>query len=179
MHGLAKQTSGSSAADRSYLALHTSLVNDLIDVVRGHARLQLAGRHIQNLTSETANSPHPLLLLFIQDLDAALAKQALLGDRNAILRVVGIGNGGWDGAPRRQRVDRAQGTGELEGGKRVEVASSWIRFRNYFRREEVGERITLFVDSFVLTLLWSAYRSPSRREHDMPLIIQECLPNSA
>lgn len=154
-------------------------MNDLIDVVRGHARFQLAGRNIQNLTSETTNSPHPLLLLFIQDLDAALAKQALLGDRNAVLRIVGIGDGGWDGTPSGQRVDRAQGTGELEGGKRVVVASSWIRFRNYFRWEEIGERITLLVDSFVFTLVWSAYRSSIRREHDMPLIIQECLPNSA
>lgn len=90
-----------------------------------------------------------------------------------------MGDGSRDGAPRGQRVDRTQGTGELEGGIRVVVASSWIRFRNYFRREEVGERITLLVNGFVFTLLWSAYRSLSIREHDMPLIIQECLPNSA
>lgn len=166
-------------ANRSYLALHTSLVDHLIDIVRGHAGLQLAGCNIQDLAGKTADSPHTLLLLLIQDLDAALAKQTLFGDRDAILRVIGIGDGGWDGAPRGQRVDRAQRTGELEGGERVEMASSWIRFRNYFRREEVGERITLLVDGFVFTLRGSAYRSSSRREHDMPLIIQECLPNSA
>lgn len=163
----------------SYLALHTSLVDDLIDVIRGHARLQLAGCNIQNLASQAADSPHALLLFFIQDLDTALTKQTLFGDRNAILRVVGNGDRGRDGTPGGQRVDRAQRTGELKGGEGVEVASSWIRFRNYFRREEVGERITLLVDGFVLALLQSAYQFWSRREHDMPLIIQECLPNSA
>lgn len=32
------------------------------------------------------------------------------------------------------------------------MAGGWIRFRNYLRREEVGEEITLFMNGLMITL---------------------------
>ena len=110
-------------------------MNHLIDVVGRHAGLQRAGRNIQDFTGQTAHTAHAILLLLVQDLDAALAEEALLGDRDTIFGVVRVGDGARDGALRRQRVDGTQTTGELEGGERVEIAGCWIRFRNYLRRK--------------------------------------------
>lgn len=59
--------------DISYVALNTSLVNNLINVVGGHAGLQGTSRNIQNLTSQTADNTHTLLLLLVQDLNLMLA----------------------------------------------------------------------------------------------------------
>jgi citrate synthase len=75
-------------------------VNHLIDIVGSNTRLQCAGSNIQDLTSQATDDAHALLLLLVQDLDTALAEEALLGDRDTILGVIGIGNGGWDGALR-------------------------------------------------------------------------------
>lgn len=75
-------------------------MNHLIDIVGGHTRFQCAGSNIQNLTGQTADDAHALLLLLVQNLDTALAEEALLGDRDTILGVIGVGNGGWDGALR-------------------------------------------------------------------------------
>jgi hypothetical protein len=57
----------------SYVALNTSLVNNLINLVGGHAGLQRTSCNIQDLTSQTANDTHTLLLLLVQDLDLMLA----------------------------------------------------------------------------------------------------------
>jgi hypothetical protein len=40
----------------------------------------------------------------------------------------------------------------LERREWVEVTGSWIRFRNYLRRKEIGEDITLLMDDLVLAL---------------------------
>lgn len=80
------------------------------------------------------------------------ANELLLRSREAILGIVGVRNGFRDRSHGRQRVDRSQGTGELERRKGVIVSRGWIWFRNYLRREEVGEEITLLVNSLVLGL---------------------------
>jgi hypothetical protein len=59
--------------DVSYVAFNTSLVNNLINIVGGHAGLQGTGRNIQNLTSQTADYTHTLLLLLVQNLNLMLA----------------------------------------------------------------------------------------------------------
>lgn len=62
-----------------------------------------------------------------------------------------------NGAHGRQWVDGSEGAGELEGREWVEVTGSWIRFRNYLRRKEVGEDITLLMNGLVLALDKSKY----------------------
>lgn len=81
----------------SYLPLYASLVDHCIDVVCRHPRLQRARGNIQDLTRESANPAHALLLLLVQNLDAALAKDALLGDWNAVASVIRVGDGTGDG----------------------------------------------------------------------------------
>lgn len=81
----------------SYLPLYASLVDHRINVVCCHPGLQRARCDIQDLTRETADPAHALLLLLVQNLDAALAKDALLGDWNAIASVIRMGDGTGDG----------------------------------------------------------------------------------
>ncbi len=61
------------AKGMSYIAFNTRLVNNLINVVGGHARLQRTSGNIQDLTGETADYTHTLLLLLVQNLDLMLA----------------------------------------------------------------------------------------------------------
>lgn len=63
-----------------------------------------------------------------------------------------MGDGLRNGAGRREWVEGSEGTGKLERREWVEVTGSWIRFRNYLRRKEVGEDITLLMDGLVLAL---------------------------
>ena len=46
----------------------------------------------------------------------------------------------------------------MERREWVEVTGSWIRFRNYLRRKQVGEDITLLMDGLVLALEITRYR---------------------
>jgi hypothetical protein len=81
------------------------------------------------------------------------ANKLLFRTRDAILCIVGVGDGLRDGAHRREGVDGSQGTGELVRRKWIVVSRGWIWFRNYFWRKDVGEEITLrFMESLVLAL---------------------------
>lgn len=53
------------AKGMSYIAFNTRLVNNLINVVGGHARLQRTSGNIQDLTGETADYTHTLLFLLV------------------------------------------------------------------------------------------------------------------
>jgi hypothetical protein len=136
----------------SYITLYASLVDNLINVVCRDSGLQFASSEIQNLTSQSANLTHAFLLLLVQDSNIMAANELLLGTRDTIAGVVRVrdrlGNGSLGG----ERVDGSQGTAVREGRVRVIVAGSWIWFRNYLRREKVGEDITLFVGGLVFSL---------------------------
>lgn len=80
------------------------------------------------------------------------ANEFLLRTGNAILGVIRVGNRLRDGSHRRQWVEWSQRPSESEGRKGVVMSGSWVWFRNYFWREQVGEEITLFMESFVVTL---------------------------
>ena len=116
------------------------------------ARLDLSGRNIKHLSSQATDLPHAFLLLLVQDGDIVSPDKLLLGSRNAILRVVGMGDGLRDGSRGGQRIDGSQGAGELVGGEGIVKTGGWIWFRNYLWREEVGEDITLFMDGLVFAL---------------------------
>ena len=137
---------------KSYFTLNAGLVDHLIDIVGRDSGLERSSRKVQHLSSETAHFAHPLLLLLIQDLDTVLAKQALLGARNAITSIIRVGNRLRDSPLGRQGINWSQRAGVLVGREGVELAGSWIRFRNYLRRKEIGEGITFLVDGFVLAL---------------------------
>lgn len=148
----------------SYFTLNAGLVNHLINLIGGDSRLQRGRRKIQNLARKTTYATHALLLLLVQNLDTMLAKHALLGARNAIAGVIGVRNRLRNSSLGRKWVERSQVTGEWICRERIEVAGGWIRFRNYLRREEVGEGITFFMDGLVLALdKRSANKSDNRR----------------
>ena len=44
-------------------------MNDLVDVVGGHARLSLTGRNIKNLACQSADLAHAFLLFLCENLD--------------------------------------------------------------------------------------------------------------
>jgi hypothetical protein len=141
--GLASSATAHVQCRIAYIALNTSLVDHLVDMVRRSTRLHLPRSNIQDLARQTADLAHPILLLLIQDRDVVPAYKLLLGPREAVLRVVGMGDGFGNGPRRRQGVDGAQGAGVLEGGERIELSGGWVWFRNYLWREQVGEDITL------------------------------------
>jgi hypothetical protein len=76
----------------------------------------------------------------------------LLRTRDTITGVIRVRDRLGDGSLGGERVDGPQGTPIREGRERVIVAGSWIWFRNYLRREKVGEDITLLVGGLVLSL---------------------------
>ena len=127
----------------AYLALHARLVHDLVDVVGCDTGLCGRSGDVQNLTRQPAHLAHAVLLLFCEDSNLVPVDKDLLRAGNAILCVVGVLDALLDLALRRQRVDGAQGAGVGEGRERVEVASCWIRVRNYFGREDALENTTL------------------------------------
>lgn len=88
--------------------------------------------------------------------------ELLLRAREAILRIVRVGDRLRDSPGGRQRVDRTEGAGELEGGEWIVLAGGWIRFRNDLWRKQAGEEITLrFVYGFVFALSGNQYGSVS------------------
>lgn len=124
----------------------------LVDIVGRNTGLHSSCGEVQNLTSKATDTAHALLLLLVQDLDAMLTEHALFRAGDTISSIVGVGDRLGNSALGRQRIDGAKRARVLERGVRVEKAGSWIRFRNYLRREEVGEDITLFMDGLVVTL---------------------------
>lgn len=136
----------------TYVALNASLVDDFIDIVGGDTGLQLPRSNIKDLSRHPAHLAHTVLLRLVQKSDIVSANKFLLGAGNAIFRVVRVRNRLRDSLLRRQRVNRSEGSGESEGRKRIVFPGCWVWFRNYFWREKVGEEITLFVESFVITL---------------------------
>jgi hypothetical protein len=130
-------------------------MHNLVNVVGCDTRLQFPGSGIQDLTGETANFAHSLLLLLIENGDIVTAHNLLLGARDTIAGVVRVGDRLGDCSLGGQRIDGPQGTCVGERRVRIVSAGGWIWFRNYFRRKDIGEEITLFVDSLVLVLRYN------------------------
>jgi hypothetical protein len=63
-----------------------------------------------------------------------------------------VGDGLRNGAGGREWVEGSEGASKLERREWVVVTGCWIRFRNYLRRKEIGEDITLLMDGLVLAL---------------------------
>lgn len=53
----------------SYFAFHTSIVNNLVNVIGRHTRLRRSCGDIQNLTRQSAHFAHARLLLLIENSD--------------------------------------------------------------------------------------------------------------
>ena len=69
---------GIQHASITYVALNTGVVNDLVDVVGGHARLSLTGCNIKNLACQSADLAHALLLFLCENLDLVPSSKHLL-----------------------------------------------------------------------------------------------------
>ena len=61
-----------------YVALHTRLVHDLVDVICGHTRLRSARCNVEHFATQPADLAHALLLLLIQDGDLIPVDEDLL-----------------------------------------------------------------------------------------------------
>jgi hypothetical protein len=128
---------------KPYVALHARVVHNLVNVVGCDAGLCGRRGDVENLTRQSAHLAHAVLLLLCEDSNLVPVDKDLLRAGNAILCVVGVLDALLDLALGRQRVDGSKGAGVGERGERVEVASCWIRVRNYFRREDALENTTL------------------------------------
>jgi hypothetical protein len=122
----------------AYISLKAGFMDNLVDLVGRDAGLQGSRSNVQDFSCQPADFPHLLLRRGVQEVDLVCAQGAAgLGD--AIGGVVWVGDRLGHFPLLRERVDRPQGAREGEGREGVVVAGLWIRFRHYFRREEVVE----------------------------------------
>ena len=146
-------TGNITSLKRTRLPLQTSLMHNLINIIRRNPRHRRRSRNIQHLSRQPTNFPHTLLLLLIQNLNLRAALKRLLAMRYAIFPIIRVGYRFRYVAAGREGVDGAQGTGVGEGREGVVVSGGWIGFRDYFWGNEITEEITLgFVDCFVCAL---------------------------
>jgi hypothetical protein len=138
-----------------YVALHASIVDDLVNVVGGDTRLRRRRRNVQNLTRQSAHLAHAILLLLGEDSNLVPVDEDLLRARDTVLGVVWQLDALLHFTLRRQRVDGSQGTGVGECWERVEVSCRWVGFRNDFRCEDVGENTVLRLVRFLVLGLQS------------------------
>ena len=128
-------------------------MNDFVNIISSDSRFGFPRSNVQHLSGEPANLAHSLLFLLIQDLDPVPSNENLLRVWNSIFSIIGKRDVLGYLPPWRQRVYRSQSAGKWECGKRIEVTSVWIGFRNHFRWEEITERVTLcLVQQLMLAL---------------------------
>lgn len=138
-----------------YVALHTSIVDDLVNVVGGYTRLRCRRGNVQNLTRQSAHLAHAILLLLGEDSNLVPVDEDLLRARDTVLGVVWKLDALLHFTLRRQRVDGSQGAGVGECWERVEVSCRWVGFRNDFWCEDVGENTVLRLVRFLVLGLQS------------------------
>lgn len=155
-----------------YVALHASVVDDLVNVVSGYTRLRRCSRNVQNLTRKSAHLAHTILLLLGENSNLVPVDKDLFGTRDAVLGIVWKLDALLHFALGRQRVYGTQGTGVGESREGVVVSSRWIRFRNYFRREDVGENTVLRLMRFLVLGLQS--RQTVEEEHVTSVHLPSC-----
>ena len=128
---------------QTYVSFQTSLVDNLVDIIRRHARLRGSRSNIQDLSRKPAHLAHALNLLRIEDGNLVPPDKLLLRVRYAVFGVVWELHARRDLPPLRQRIDGSEGSGVGVGGERVEGAGGWIGVRNDFGGNETGEKRTL------------------------------------
>jgi len=122
----------------AHISLDTGFMDDLVDLVGRYAGFEGSGSNVQDFSCQPADFPHLLLRSSIQEIDLVCAQGAAsLGD--AVGGIVRVRYRLGHFALLREGVDRPQRAREGEGRERVVVSGLWIRFRHYFRREEVVE----------------------------------------
>lgn len=139
-------------------------MDNLVDIIGRDSGADGGGGDIQDLAREAADLPHRILGLRVEDVDLRPARpRAVL--RNAVFGPLGVGYSLRNDALRREGVDGSDGARVVEGGEGVVDARSWIRFRNYLRREDMMEDVTLrLVEGLVLALGGELVRCGHRLE---------------
>ena len=143
-------------------------MDNLVDVVGCYTRLCRRCRNVQNLTRQSAHLAHAILLLLGENGNLVPVDKDLLRARNAILGVIRVLDALLHLTLRRQRVDGSQGAGVGEGRERVVVSGRWIRFRNDFGREDVGENTVLRLVRFLVLGLQSRQEVDGRHNAQRP-----------
>jgi len=111
-------------------------VDNLVYVVGGDSGADSGSGDVENFTREAADLAHAVLGFGVEYLDLIPARHgSVLGD--TIFGPFGVSYALGDDTLRREGIDGAEGASIVEGREGVEVASSWIGFRNYLRSKDV------------------------------------------
>lgn len=137
------QHHGPRLHDRTYVALQTSLVYYLINVVCRYTRLCFPRSNVQHLSRKPTDLAHALNLLRIQHGNLIPANKLLFGAGNAVFGVVGQLDARRDLPSLRERVHGPKRSSVRVGGEGIEGAGGWIGVRNDFGSKDVGENSTL------------------------------------
>lgn len=161
-----------------YVALHAGIVDDLVNVVGCYTRLRRCSRNVQNLTRQPAHLAHAILLLLGENSNLVPVHKDLLRARDAVFRVVRELDALLHFTLRRERVYGSQSAGVGERGEWVEVPGRWIRFRNYFGREDIGKNTVLRLVLFLvlgLGLCQSLAAGQKRTARSYPIALEAVL----
>lgn len=110
-------------------------MDNLVYVVGGNSRAYSGGGNVENFTGEATDLAHAILGLGVEYLDLIPARHGtVLGD--PIFGPFGVPYALRDYTLRREGIDGAERASVVEGRERVEVAGSWIGFRNYLRSKD-------------------------------------------
>ena len=73
----------------AYVSFYACFVDHFVEVVSSDPRLDLSGSNVEDFSSQSADFPHTILLLLVEDGDVVAAHELLLGPWYAICSVVG------------------------------------------------------------------------------------------
>jgi hypothetical protein len=102
-------------------------VHNLVEMVGGDARADLAGGGVEHFARQAAHFAHGLLLLLVEDGDLVPDRGDALVVGDAVGGIFGELDVGGHFAARGEGVHGAQRAGVREGGEGVEVAGFWAR----------------------------------------------------
>lgn len=110
----------------TYVSLNACLVDELVDVIGGNARLGSGSGNIEDLPCKSAALSHSILARLVEDFDLVTVGERAAIPGVAVLPPHGVGDRLRQSSMRRQRVDRSQRARVGEVRERVVVTGSWI-----------------------------------------------------
>lgn len=110
----------------TYVSLNACLVDELVDVIGGNARLSSGSGNIEDLSCKSAALSHSILARLVEDFDLVTVGERAAIPGVAVLPPHGVGDRLRQSSMRRQRVDRSQRARVGEVRERVVVTGSWI-----------------------------------------------------
>ena len=127
------------------ISFHAGFVNDLINMVCGHARPYCSPGFIEYLSAQPADFSHAFDPRLVEYLYVVSSEQLLLRTRIAIFTIVWPFYRRWKGSCLGQWVDRSKWASKRISWERIVCPAFWIDLRNHFGGNNGSERVCTFM----------------------------------